>query len=65
MLAVTSGEVSPVVTGLVYCASIEAFHRIYDLGRAQGWTDALTRVAGAATRDDRVPRSVASCSGPT
>ena len=43
MLAVTSGEVSPVVTGLVYCASIEAFHRIYDLGRAQGWTDALTR----------------------
>jgi DNA-binding NarL/FixJ family response regulator len=43
MLAVTSGEVGPVVTGIVYCASIEAFHEIYDLRRAQGWTEALTR----------------------
>ncbi len=43
MLAVTSGEVGPVWTGIVYCASIEAFHRIYDLRRAQGWTEALTR----------------------
>ena len=43
MLTVTSGEAGPVVTGIVYCASIEAFHRIYDLGRAQGWTEAMTR----------------------
>jgi DNA-binding CsgD family transcriptional regulator/tetratricopeptide (TPR) repeat protein len=43
MLALTSGEVGPVWTGIVYCASIEAFHRIYDLRRAQGWTEALTR----------------------
>lgn len=43
MLAVTSGEVGPVWTGIVYCASIEAFRRIYDLRRAQGWTEALTR----------------------
>ena len=43
MLAVTSGEAGPVVTGMVYCGAIEAFHRIYDARRAQGWTEALTR----------------------
>ena len=43
LVALTSGEVGPVWTGMVYCASIEAFRRIYDLQRAQGWTDALTR----------------------
>ncbi len=53
MLAVTSGEAGPVVTGIVYCASIEAFHRIYDLRRAQGWTEALTR--WRAEEPDLVP----------
>ena len=60
MLAVTSGEAGPVVTGIVYCASIEAFHRIYDLRRAQGWTEALTRWRSRASRTSS--RSAAAAS---
>ncbi|MEU3747698.1 MULTISPECIES: LuxR C-terminal-related transcriptional regulator [Streptomyces] len=42
MVAVTSGDLSPAVTGVVYCAVIDACRAVYELRRAQEWTEALT-----------------------
>ncbi|HKY67906.1 MAG TPA: hypothetical protein VJM49_16095, partial [Acidimicrobiales bacterium] len=53
MVAVTSGEVTPVLAGLAYCAVIEICHETYDLPRARAWTDALT--AWCATQPDLEP----------
>jgi DNA-binding CsgD family transcriptional regulator len=41
MVAVTAGELSPVMTGLIYCSVIEACQRVFAVGRAREWTSAL------------------------
>ena len=41
MLAVTSGELSPIVTGLIYCNVIDVCQQVYVLARAREWTTAL------------------------
>ena len=43
MVAVAGGELSPIVTGLLYCSVIEACQQVYAIDRTREWTAALTR----------------------
>jgi DNA-binding CsgD family transcriptional regulator len=42
MLAASAGELSPIVTGMVYCGVIAACQDVYELRRAKEWTAVLT-----------------------
>jgi DNA-binding CsgD family transcriptional regulator/tetratricopeptide (TPR) repeat protein len=42
LIAITSGELSPIVVGDVYCSIIEACHEVFDVARGREWTAALS-----------------------
>jgi len=41
MIGISTGDVSPIVAGEVYCSMIEACQEVSDYGRAAEWTSAL------------------------
>ena len=43
MVTVTAGELSPLVTGLMYCSVIAACQQVYAYDRTREWTMALTQ----------------------
>jgi DNA-binding NarL/FixJ family response regulator len=43
MVGATTGELSPIATGIVYCGVIMTCEEVYDVRRAREWTDALRR----------------------
>jgi DNA-binding CsgD family transcriptional regulator len=53
MVAVTTGELSPIVAGIVYCNTIAFCHEAHEVRRAREWTNALTEWC------DRQPEMVA------
>jgi ATP/maltotriose-dependent transcriptional regulator MalT len=43
MVGATTGEVSPHMTGILYCAVVDACVQVFDLRRAAEWTEAMSQ----------------------
>jgi DNA-binding CsgD family transcriptional regulator len=43
MVAATTGELSPLFTGLLYCSVISSCRQVYAFDRSREWTEVLTR----------------------
>lgn len=43
MVAVVAGELSPLMTGLIYCSVIDTCQQVYAIARAREWTFALAQ----------------------
>jgi DNA-binding CsgD family transcriptional regulator len=50
MIAVIEDELSPLMTGLIYCSVIQACHEVYAFDRAREWTSALAEWCDAQTQ---------------
>ncbi|MDH3250861.1 MAG: LuxR C-terminal-related transcriptional regulator, partial [Acidimicrobiia bacterium] len=46
MVAVMSDDLTPLVTGTIYCSVIEGCHEVLELRRAHAWTEALVTWCG-------------------
>ncbi len=47
MVAVIAGELSPIMTGLIYCSVVDACQLVYAVDRAREWTTALAEWCAA------------------
>ena len=63
LVAATAGELSPIVTGIVYCNTIAFCRDAYALRHACEWTEALTAMVRMAARDGRPHGTVPGPSG--
>jgi ATP/maltotriose-dependent transcriptional regulator MalT len=47
VIAASAGQLSPLITGLLYCSAIDSYHCIYAIDRAREWNGALERWCAA------------------
>ena len=63
LVAATAGELSPIVTGIVYCNTIAFCQDAYELRHAREWTEALTAMVRAPAGDGRPQRPLPGAPG--